>query len=73
MLDSANGRYRIAPVAFMFEKKGLITIDPSKSTRTFDELFDAAVEAGAEDVKESETEEGPEWSVRLSSTALDLS
>jgi transcriptional/translational regulatory protein YebC/TACO1 len=53
----------MAPVAFMFEKKGLITIDPSKSSRTFDELFEAAVEAGAEDVQETEGEEGPEWAV----------
>ncbi len=47
----------------MFDKKGLITIDPSKSNKTFDELFDVAVEAGAEDVQEVEGEEGTEWTV----------
>jgi YebC/PmpR family DNA-binding regulatory protein len=38
-------------VAWMFEEKGLITI-PTEST-DFETLFEAAVEAGAEDVQES--------------------
>ena len=41
-------------VAWMFDKKGLITID--KSTISEEELMDKALEAGAEDVVEEETE-----------------
>jgi transcriptional/translational regulatory protein YebC/TACO1 len=52
----------------MFEKKGLIVVDPAKSTKSFDELFDVALEGGAEDVKEAEGDDGPEWEVRV--TAL---
>jgi len=47
----------------MFEKKGLIVVDPSKSTKSFDELFDVALEGGAEDVKEAEGDDGAEWEV----------
>ena len=59
-----DDRFRIAPVAFMFEKKGLIIIDPAKSAKSFDELFEVALEGGAEDVKEAEGDDGPEWEVR---------
>ena len=41
-------------VAYMFDKKGLILVD--KTTITEDELMDAALEAGAEDVVEEESE-----------------
>ena len=60
----------MAPVSFMFEKKGLVTIDPSRSNISFDELFEAAVEAGAEDIQEIEGEEGTEWAVRFSSYTM---
>jgi transcriptional/translational regulatory protein YebC/TACO1 len=48
----------------MFEKKGLVIIDPVKSKKTFDELFEVALEGGAEDVREVEGDDGPEWEVR---------
>jgi YebC/PmpR family DNA-binding regulatory protein len=41
-------------VAYMFDKKGLILID--KTTITEDELMDKALDAGAEDVVEEESE-----------------
>ena len=41
-------------VAWMFDKKGLILVD--KSTTSEEELMDVALEAGAEDVVEEETE-----------------
>ncbi len=41
-------------VAYMFDKKGLILVD--KTTITEDELMDKALEAGAEDVVEEESE-----------------
>ncbi|MEJ2589260.1 MAG: YebC/PmpR family DNA-binding transcriptional regulator, partial [Deltaproteobacteria bacterium] len=41
-------------VSWMFEKKGLIVIEKDKVNE--DELIDLALEAGAEDVKEEETE-----------------
>lgn len=41
-------------VSWMFEKKGLITID--KKATTEEKLMDLALEAGAEDVVEEETE-----------------
>ena len=39
-------------VMFMFEKKGLITIPADQAS--FDEVFEVALEAGAEDVQEGE-------------------
>ena len=41
-------------VAYMFEKKGLIVVEKDKVDE--EELFDLVLEAGAEDVKEEETE-----------------
>ncbi len=41
-------------VAYMFDKKGMILVD--KTTITEDELMDKALEAGAEDVVEEESE-----------------
>ena len=41
-------------VAWQFERKGLIYIDPSKSTE--EAVFEAAIEAGAEDVRLDEDE-----------------
>lgn len=39
-------------VSFMFDKKGLIAVD--KESAPFDEVFEAAVEAGADDVVDGE-------------------
>lgn len=41
-------------VAWQFERKGMIYVDPSKTTE--EALFEAAIEAGAEDVKLDEDE-----------------
>ena len=49
---------RIAPVAYLFEKKGVIVV-ASTDEGGFDELFELAVDGGAEDVKELQ-EEGDE-------------
>jgi transcriptional/translational regulatory protein YebC/TACO1 len=62
-------RCRVAPVAYLFDKKGLIQISPTGATgatgagRTFDDLFDLAVEAGAEDVREIESDQEVLWEV----------
>lgn len=59
-------RCRISSVGFLFDKNGLITVQPSAAPGAFDELFEVAVEHGAEDVREAESEEGEEriWEVR---------
>nr|XP_018261599.1 mitochondrial protein [Kwoniella dejecticola CBS 10117]OBR83757.1 mitochondrial protein [Kwoniella dejecticola CBS 10117] len=58
---SKNGA-RTSPVLFMFNKQGLITLRPETGSKeaNFDHLFEIAVEGGAEDVREveSESEEG---------------
>ncbi|WVO14469.1 hypothetical protein L204_102104 [Cryptococcus depauperatus] len=55
---SKNGA-RVSPVAFLFEKKGSITLLPNKQGDAgFDHLFEIAVENGAEDVIEGERDEG---------------
>lgn len=56
-LLSKNGA-RTSPVAFLFEKKGSITLTPNGEEAGYEHLFDLAVEAGAEDVKEMEGEDG---------------
>lgn len=58
----------MAPVSFLFEKKGVIVLSPISSSAaiTFDEVFEAAVEAGAEDVKENQDEDGYTFEVSLS-------
>lgn len=66
---------RMSSCAFQFERKGLIKVRPrSKQTlvegcegagdeETFERVFDMAVEAGAEDVRLSEDEEGTVYQV----------
>ncbi|WVQ80162.1 hypothetical protein IAT38_002267 [Cryptococcus sp. DSM 104549] len=49
---------RVSPVAFMFEKKGMVTLFPNGSAAGFEHLFDLAVDAGAEDVREAEGDDG---------------
>lgn len=60
----------MAPVAYLFEKRGLITIDPAQSSKSFDELFDVALEGGAEDVVEIEADGdvSAEWEVSICHT-----
>ena len=49
----------------MFEKKGVIVLTPKpESDKQFDDVFDLALEYGAEDVQEGESEDGKEWEVR---------
>lgn len=55
---------RIAPVAYLFDKKGVIVLSAS-SGGSFDELFEIAVEHGAEDVREMEDEMGAAFEVRV--------
>lgn len=45
----------MAPSLFMFERKGSISLRSTKST---DDVFEAAVEAGAEDVQSVTSEDG---------------
>lgn len=54
----SKNRARTSPVAFLFEKKGSITLTPNGEEAGYERLFDLAVEAGAEDVKEMESEDG---------------
>ena len=60
-------RARVSPVAFLFERKGLVRVQPAEgSSATFDSYFEAALEGGAEDVREVETEDGMMWEVSKS-------
>lgn len=54
---------RLAPVAFLFAKKGLVSVTPT-SDKTFDDLFELAIEGGAEDVRQVEGDIGAVWEVR---------
>ena len=59
-------RCRVAPVSYLFEKKGVIAVKPIAPQGTFDHLFDISLEHGAEDVKILEDEgEGEVWEVYL--------
>jgi len=53
---SKNGA-RLAPVSFMFNRKGLIRLTPQPGSN-FDDIWEAAVEGGAEEVEEVEREDG---------------
>jgi transcriptional/translational regulatory protein YebC/TACO1 len=55
---------RIAPVSYLFEKKGIIAITKT-AEGGFDELFEVGVEGGAEDVRETEGEEGSVYEVSV--------
>ncbi|KAL1413359.1 hypothetical protein Q8F55_001119 [Vanrija albida] len=61
---------RVASVNFLFERKGLLRVQPLPGA-TFDALFEAAVDGGAEDVREAEGEdEEPVWEVLTAPTEL---
>ncbi|WVR09496.1 hypothetical protein IAU60_006564 [Kwoniella sp. DSM 27419] len=69
---SKNGA-RTSPVLFMFDKKGLITLAPAEGSTEagFEHLFDVAVENGAEDVRETEAEDGTkEFEITTPSSSL---
>ncbi|KAL7422429.1 hypothetical protein Q5752_003077 [Cryptotrichosporon argae] len=51
---------RLSPVAFLFERKGVIHLSPASS---FDDLFDRALTAGAEDVRDLSASDEPAWEV----------
>lgn len=55
---------RIAPVAYLFDKKGviLVSIGPRAS---YDDLYEVVLEGGAEDVRETEDENGTLYEVYL--------
>lgn len=63
----AKGGARVSAVGFMFERKGVVRVAPVEGQEgaTFDALFEAALEGGAEDVREVETEDGTLWEVSL--------
>jgi len=52
----------MSPTSFLFERKGLIKLSLNDTNidrdRAFDELFEVAVEAGAEDVRFATMEDG---------------
>jgi transcriptional/translational regulatory protein YebC/TACO1 len=49
----------MTPVGFMFERKGLISLELNQGGGTeFDELYETAVEEGAEDVIDTAGQEG---------------
>ncbi|WWC71455.1 uncharacterized protein I206_105411 [Kwoniella pini CBS 10737] len=69
---SKNGA-RTSPVLFMFNKQGLITLRPETTSREagYDHLFEFAVEGGAEDVREIESEDGVmEYEITTSTSKL---
>ena len=47
---------RFTPTAFLFQKKGIIQVTPP-TDKSFDDLWEAAVEGGAEDVSQVEGSE----------------
>ena len=57
----------MSPTSFLFERKGLIKLSLNDLSmdrdRAFDELFEVAVEAGAEDVRFAVTEDGDQEGV----------
>lgn len=59
------GGGRVSPIGFLFERKGIVRVAPieGQEAATFDALFEAALEGGAEDVREVETEDGTLWEV----------
>ena len=51
-IEKAGGTFAsIGAVSWMFKEQGLVTV--SKSGKNFDEIFEASVEAGAEDVEDA--------------------
>lgn len=53
-IERAGGTFASpGAVSWMFEEEGAITV--SKGQKTFDEIFDIVVEAGAEDVEDADT------------------
>jgi transcriptional/translational regulatory protein YebC/TACO1 len=55
---------RLTPVAFLFEHKAQVRMQAAEgSDATFDSYFEAALDGGAEDVREVETEDGIVWEV----------
>ncbi|WWD19186.1 hypothetical protein CI109_103644 [Kwoniella shandongensis] len=69
---SKNGA-RTSPVAFLFERKGLITLAPNSPEANYEHLFEIAVEGGAEDVREIEGEDGsPELEVYTPPSQLSI-
>ncbi|WWC90479.1 uncharacterized protein L201_005415 [Kwoniella dendrophila CBS 6074] len=71
---SKNGA-RTSPVLFMFDKQGLITLKPESESKeaSFDHLFDIAVENGAEDVREVESEDGGGMEYEITTPTSSLS
>jgi transcriptional/translational regulatory protein YebC/TACO1 len=47
----------MAPTSYLFERKGLITLEPTPSnpSPTLESLFDLSIDLGVEDVRESDT------------------
>lgn len=47
----------MAPTSYLFERKGLITLEPTASnpSPTLESLFDLSIDLGVEDVRESDT------------------
>ncbi|GMK57548.1 hypothetical protein CspeluHIS016_0403820 [Cutaneotrichosporon spelunceum] len=68
----SKGGARISPVGFMFERKGVVRLSPieGQEDATFDNLFEAALEGGAEDVASVEGEDGMMWEIISGPTDL---
>lgn len=71
----AKGGGRVSAVGFLFERKGVVRVAPIEEQEgaTFDALFEAALEGGAEDVREVESEDGMLWEVSHASRDPSLS
>ncbi|BEJ17193.1 hypothetical protein CspHIS471_0605940 [Cutaneotrichosporon sp. HIS471] len=68
----SKGGARVSPVGFMFERRGVVRVTPIEGQvdATFDNLFEAALEGGAEDVAEVEGEDGMVWEIISGPTDL---
>lgn len=58
ILNDAGGSLGVTgSVAFMFEQKGVLTFLAKDNERSLEQIVEAAIDCGAEDVEDSEEEE----------------
>ena len=64
----------MAPTSYLFERKGLITLEPSSSnlSSTIESLLDISLDHGVEDVRETTPLEGDEKTFELVTPLSDL-
>ncbi|KAK4687018.1 translational activator of cytochrome c oxidase 1, partial [Tremellales sp. Uapishka_1] len=61
----------MSPISYLFERKGLISISPTaNNVGGFEELFELAVDGGAEDVREIREDGETEWEITTPASNL---